>query len=68
MIDNYVLFLMTGCWRMKTLGYFTKNEFIKLLALFEKEGIQVEVAFDKKFAQLYRNTFGIKPVINRRAS
>ena len=33
-----------------------------------KKGIQVEVAFDKKFARIYRNTFGIKPVLIRRSS
>lgn len=53
---------------MKTLGYFTKSELVKLLALIEKEGIKVEVAFDRKFARLYRNTFRIKPAINRRGS
>ena len=50
---------------MKTLGYFTQPELVKLLVLLEKEGIQVEVAFDNNFARLYRNTFGIKPVLRR---
>ena len=53
---------------MKTVGYFTKSELAKLLVLIEKEGINVEVDFDKKFARLYKNTFGIKPVINRRST
>ena len=53
---------------MKTLGYFTKSELVKLLSLVEKEGIEVEVGFDKKFARFYKNTFGIKPVIKRRSS
>jgi len=35
---------------MNTLGYFTKPELVKLLVLLEKEGIQVEVAFDNNFA------------------
>ena len=50
---------------MKTLGYFTQPELVKLLVLLEKEGIQVEVAFDNNFARLYRNTFGINPVLHR---
>jgi hypothetical protein len=53
---------------MKTLEYFTKPELVKLLELLEKEGIQVEVAFDNNFARLYRNTFGIKPVLQRASS
>jgi hypothetical protein len=53
---------------MKTLGYFTKPELVKLLVLLEQEGIQVEVAFDSNFARLYRNTFGIKPVLHRASS
>ena len=53
---------------MKTIGYFTKSEFAKLLMLIENEGIKVVVDFDKKFARLYKNTFGIKPVIHRRGS
>ena len=53
---------------MKTLGYFTKPELVKLLLLLEKEGIQVEVAFDNNFARLYRNTFGINPVLHRASS
>ena len=53
---------------MKTIGYFTKPELVKLLVLIENEGIKVEVDFDKKFAKLYKNTFGIQPVINRRGS
>ena len=53
---------------MKTLGYFTKPELVKLLVSLEKEGIQVEVAFDNNFARLYRNTFGIKPVLHRASS
>lgn len=53
---------------MKTIGYFTKSELAELLVLIENEGIKVEVDFDKKFARLYKNTFGIKPVINRRGS
>jgi len=53
---------------MKTLEYFTKPELTKLLLLLEKEGIQVEVAFDNKFARLYRNTFGINPVLRRASS
>jgi hypothetical protein len=59
---------MTGCKNLKTIGYFTTSELAKLLALIEKEGIEVEVDFDKKFAKLYKNTFGIKPAINRRGS
>jgi hypothetical protein len=53
---------------MKTLGYFTKPELVKLLVLLEKEGFQVEVAFDNNFARLYRNTFGIRPALQRASS
>lgn len=60
--------VVTGYEDLKTIGYFTKSELAKLLMLIEKEGIKVEVGFDKKFARLYKNTFGIKPVMNRRGS
>jgi hypothetical protein len=53
---------------MKTIGYFTKPDLAKLLVLLEKEDIQVEVAFDNNFARLYRNTFGIKPALQRASS
>jgi hypothetical protein len=53
---------------MKTLEYSTRAELVKLLLLLEKEGIQVEVAFDNNFALLYRNTFGINPVLHGASS
>ena len=59
---------MISCYDVKTLGYFTKSDLTKLLVLVKKEGIEVEVAFDKKFARLYKNTFGIKPVLKRGGS
>ena len=46
----------------------TSESILESYPYLEKEDIQVDVAFDKKFARLYKNTFGIKPVINRRGS
>ena len=63
MEDSHVLLFLTGCWRMKTLEYFTKPELVKLLLLLEKEGIQVEVAFDNNFARLYRKYFRHQPSV-----